>query len=173
MTKVYKTYDEQTRELRQDKTLNLINVFKNNNKPTMKKAFSLIELLVVILILGLLAGFVVPNIMGKLNDSQRNIACTQMASNKQALKMFKMDNGAYPETEEGFEALVSNPDADKYPNYANSPYLEEIPKDPWGSNFIYVKTASDFKIMSLAADRKEGGEAEGKDIIFPDCGKKK
>ena len=83
--------------------------------------------------------------------------------------MFKLDNGVYPDTEEGFEALLSNPDAEKYPNYRAKPYLKKMPKDTWKTPFIYVKTADGFELISFAADRKEGGEEENKDILFSEC----
>ncbi len=157
MTKVYETSLHPRSVSRQDKTT--------------KRAFSLIELLVVILILGLLVGLVAPRVIEQGNEAQRKLACTQMGTTKQALKMFKLDNGTYPETDEGLEALVANPDTDKYPNYSGSPYLEKIPKDSWGTPLTYIKAGSEFKMVSFGADRKEGGDAEGKDILFPDCQK--
>ncbi len=137
----------------------------------MKKAFSLLELLVVILILGLLAAFVVPNLIGAGEKAKRDLVCSQMASIGQALKMFKLDNGMYPDTEEGLEALLQNPDADKYPNYSTNPYLEKLPKDSWKTPFVYVKEGNQFELISLGADRKEGGEAEAADIKYSKCQK--
>jgi general secretion pathway protein G len=137
----------------------------------MKKAFSLLELLVVILILGLLAAFVVPNLIGAGEKAKRDLVCSQMGSISQALKMFKLDNGMYPATEEGLEALLHNPDADKYPNYSTNPYLEKLPKDSWKTPFIYVKEGNNFELISLGADRQEGGEAEAADIRYSQCNK--
>jgi general secretion pathway protein G len=137
----------------------------------MKSAFSLLELLVVILILGLLAAFVAPNLIGAGEKAKRDLVCTQMSSISQALKMFKLDNGVYPDTEEGLEALLKNPDAEKYPNYAPQPYLEKLPKDSWRSPFTYVKTENGFDLISLGADRKEGGEGEAADIYYSRCQK--
>jgi len=137
----------------------------------MKKAFSLLELLVVILILGLLAAFVVPNLIGAGEKAKRDLVCSQMASIGQALKMFKLDNGMYPDTEEGLEALLKNPDADKYPNYSTNPYLEKMPKDSWKTPFVYVKEDNQFDLISLGADRKEGGEGEAADIHYSKCQK--
>ncbi len=137
----------------------------------MKKAFSLLELLVVILILGLLAAFVVPNLIGAGEKAKRDLVCSQMGSIGQALKMFKLDNGMYPETEEGLEALLTNPDADKYPNYSTNPYLEKLPKDSWKTPFVYVQDGSKFELISLGADRREGGEAEAADIRYSQCQK--
>jgi len=167
MNKDYQIRDNKQQVLRQNKTEGLNDLFKNNYK----KAFSLIELLVVILILGLLVGLVAPKVIGQGAEAQRKLACTQMASIKQALKMFKLDNGSYPETDEGIEALVANPDADKYPNYSSSPYLEKVAKDSWGTPLIYIKDGSEFKLISFGTDKKEGGDDDGRDIIFPDCQK--
>ncbi|SFV60114.1 General secretion pathway protein G [hydrothermal vent metagenome] len=146
-----------------------VSLIKNRQKTTQKRAFSLIELLVVILILGLLVGLVAPKVIGQGTQAQIKLTCTQMGSIKEALKMFKLDNGKYPDTDEGIEALLSNPDTEKYPNYSGSPYLEKLPKDPWGKYFTYIKTDKDFNIISFGPDRAEGGTAEDADIIFPKC----
>ena len=137
----------------------------------MRKGFSLLELLVVILILGLLAAFVAPNLIGAGEKAKRDLVCTQMSSIAQALKMFKLDNGTYPDTEEGLQALMSNPDTEKYPNYSSRPYLEELPKDSWRHPFVYLKQGGKFELVSLGADRKEGGEGEGADIYYSQCRK--
>lgn len=136
---------------------------------TVKKAFTLLELLVVIAILGMLAAFVVPAVVGKKDEAQRKLACTQMASIENVLETFKMDNSAYPDTEEGLEALLSNPDSDKYPQYARTPYYKKMPKDTWGTPYMYIKTGDSFKLISYAGDRKEGGTGGDEDIIYPGC----
>jgi len=137
----------------------------------MRKGFSLLELLVVILILGILAAFVAPNLIGAGEKAKRDLVCSQMSSISQALKMFKLDNGMYPDTEEGLQALLHNPDRDKYPNYAPQPYLEKLPRDSWRQNFTYLKTEGGFELISFGADRKEGGEGEGADIYYSQCRK--
>ena len=138
----------------------------------MRRGFSLLELLVVILILGILAAFVAPNLIGAGEKAKRDLVCTQMASVAQALKMFKLDNGTYPDTEEGLEALLNNPDSDKYPNYSNKPYLEALPKDSWRHPFIYLKKDDNFELISFGADRKEGGSGDGADIYYSQCKKR-
>ncbi|HHB94709.1 MAG TPA: type II secretion system protein GspG [Campylobacterales bacterium] len=169
MTKVYSISVDKKFSSKQYKTEQLDYISNNIQEKTQKKAFSLIELLVVILILGLLVGLVAPKVIGQGTQAQIKLTCTQMGSIKEALKMFKLDNGKYPDTDEGIEALITNPDADKYPNYSGSPYLEKMPKDPWGKPFTYIKTDKDFKIISLGPDRAEGGTAEDADIEFPKC----
>ncbi len=171
MAKVYNPLIKKQAILKQNKTEILSDKFNTIQGRTERKAFSLIELLVVILILGLLVGLVAPQVIGQGNQAQRKLACTQMGSIKQALKMFKLDNGVYPETDEGLEALVANPDAERYPNYSSAPYLEKLPKDSWGSHLTYIKSENEFKIVSFGADRKEGGTEQGADILFPDCQK--
>ena len=166
MSKVCRTKVENSTTLMQYKTYKLDLMFKKRQEKT---AFSLIELLVVILILGLLVGLVAPKVIGQGTQAQIKLTCTQMGSVKQALKMFKLDNGKYPETDEGIEALVKNPDADKYPNYSGSPYLEKLPKDPWGKYFTYIKTGKEYSIVSFGPDRAEGGSGEDADIVFPKC----
>jgi len=136
---------------------------------TIKRAFTLLELLVVIAILGMLAAFVVPAVVGKKDEAQRKLACTQMASIENVLETFKMDNSAYPDTEEGLEALLSNPDPDKYPQYARTPYYKKLPKDTWGTPYMYIKKGDSFKIISYAGDRKEGGTGGDEDIVYPGC----
>lgn len=142
---------------------------KNNIK--MRKGFSLIELLIVIVILGGLVAVVAPGLMDAADGAKRDTVCLKMNDLKKRLDMFKLDNGMYPETEEGFQALLSNPDTEKYPNYRTKPYLKKIPKDSWKNEFIYIKKGDDFELISFAADRKEGGEDNGKDILFSECNK--
>ena len=137
----------------------------------MRKAFSLIELMIVIVILGLLASMVMPNLMGKADDAKRKLVCVQMESIHEALKMFKLDNGVYPSTEEGLGALLNNPEPELYTNYASSGYLEgkKLPRDSWNGLFVYLNKEGSVELISFAADRKEGGEGEGADIRFSEC----
>lgn len=137
----------------------------------MRKAFSLMELMIVIVILGLLAALVMPNLVGKSEQAKQKLVCVQMKSIAQALNSFKLDNGTYPKTEEKLNALVANPDADRYKNFLSNGYFEnkQVPKDPWGGEYIYIKTADSFNLISLGADRKEGGGGEDKDITHEEC----
>ena len=130
--------------------------------------------MIVIVILGLLASFVMPNILGQSEKAKKGLVCTQMESVKNALRMFKVDNGSYPTTEEGLEALAQNPDSKKYKNYAEGAYFTDglLPKDSWGNNFIYINEEGSLEIMSLGADGAEGGKEEGADITLSACRKK-
>jgi len=140
-------------------------------KYKLRAGFSLIELLIVIVILGGLVAVVAPGLMDAADGAKRDTVCLKMNDLKKRLDMFKLDNGSYPDTEEGFEALLSNPDADKYPNYRVKPYLKKIPKDSWKTPFVYIKKGDDFELISFAADRKEGGDGSNTDILFSVCNK--
>ncbi len=136
-----------------------------------RAGFSLIELMIVIVILGLLASLVVPNIMGKGEEAKQRLVCVQMKNIAETLKMFKLDNGTYPTTEEGLESLTANPDASKYPFYSKSGYFEDekMPMDSWRNGFIYINKEGKFDLVSMGADRKEGGKDEYADIRFSEC----
>ena len=138
---------------------------------SMRKGFSLIELLIVIVILGGLVAVVAPGLMDAADGAKRDTVCLKMNDLQKRFDMFKLDNGIYPDTEEGFQALLSNPDEEKYPNYAAKPYLKKMPKDSWKTEFIYIKKGDDIELVSFAGDRKEGGEENAKDILFSDCNK--
>lgn len=141
---------------------------KNSQK---RSAFTLIEIMVVIIILGMLAAFVIPNITGKSEEAKQKLVCIQMKSLSEGLKMFKIDNGSYPTTEEGLAALISNPSEEGYPAYSKNSYIEgkKLPKDPWNHPYIYLNDGTAFDIVSLGADGKEGGSDEGKDQKLSEC----
>ncbi len=122
----------------------------------MKKAFSLMELMVVIIILGLLAAFVLPNLTGKSEEAKDKIVCVQMKSISQALKLYKLDNSTYPTTEEGLNILIEKK------------YFEDgkLPKDSWSNPFIYVQSDDSFDLISMGADKKENTED---DIYYSKC----
>jgi len=137
----------------------------------LRAGFSLIELLIVIVILGGLVAVVAPGLMDSADQAKRDTVCLKMNDLAKRFDMFKLDNGMYPDTEEGFEALTANPDADKYPNYRAKPYLKKIPKDSWKTPFVYIKKGDNIELISFAADRKEGGTENAKDILFSTCNK--
>ncbi|MGB5964819.1 MAG: type II secretion system major pseudopilin GspG [Sulfurimonadaceae bacterium] len=144
---------------------------QNHSKTSSRGAFSLMELMIVIIILGLLASLVLPNLMGKGEEAKRKLVCVQMKSVGETLKMFKLDNGVYPSTEEGLQALITNPSEEDYPSYAQNAYLEgkNLPKDSWKKEFIYINKGNEFDLISLGSDRKEGGEDDASDIRFSEC----
>ncbi len=131
--------------------------------------FTLIELLVVILILGLLAGIVGPRLFGHTDEAKITKARVQIENLGTALKMYKLDNGVFPSTEQGLEALVGMPQGGDAPRkWRKGGYLEkgQVPKDPWGNDYLYLCPGvhGDFDITSYGADGAPGGEEINKDI---------
>jgi len=134
-----------------------------------QRGFTLIELMVVIVILGILAGLIIPRIMGRPEEARRMKARVQIESIETALKLYKLDNGSYPSTEQGLEALVEAPSVGQLPSaWRDGGYLEKgrVPKDPWDNEFIYLSPGvnSDFDLISYGADGEPGGEDTGKDV---------
>ncbi|ADR33880.1 general secretion pathway protein G [Sulfuricurvum kujiense DSM 16994] len=136
-----------------------------------KKAFTLIEIMVVIIILGLLAAFVVPNVTGKSDEAKQKLVCVQMKSLNESLKMFRVDNGSYPTTEESLNALIANPDPDTYTTYSENGYIEgkKLPQDPWNRPYIYLNLEDKIELISLGSDGKEGGNGADKDQKLSEC----
>jgi general secretion pathway protein G len=134
------------------------------------RGFTLIELMVVIVILGILAGLVLPRFMGRTEEAKKTKAKLQIENLEAALKLYKLDNGTYPTTEQGLEALVQKPSTGTIPkNWREEGYLEKtkIPVDPWGRPYLYISPGiknRDFDLKSLGADGEEGGEGENADI---------
>jgi general secretion pathway protein G len=131
--------------------------------------FTLIELMVVIVILGILAGLIVPRIMGRPDEARQLKAKMQIESLETALKLYKLDNGAYPSTDQGIEALVAPPDTPPVPQkWRDGGYLEKgkVPVDPWGNSFVYLSPGvhGDYDISSYGADGVSGGDGKNSDI---------
>lgn len=138
-------------------------------KKTDCRGFTLIELMVVIIILGILAGLIIPRIMGRPEEAKQLKAKMTIESLETALKLYKLDNGMYPDTEQGLQALIEQPEAGTPPkNWRKGGYLEKgkVPKDPWGNEFIYLSPGAhgDYDIISYGADGVQGGEDKNKDI---------
>jgi general secretion pathway protein G len=133
------------------------------------RGFTLIELMVVIVILGVLAGLIIPRIMGRPEEARRMKARVQMESIETALKLYKLDNGSYPTTEQGLQALVEAPAVGELAKqWRKGGYLEKgkVPKDPWDNDYVYLSPGAqgDFDLMSYAKDGEPGGEDENEDI---------
>lgn len=132
--------------------------------------FTLIEIMVVIIILGLLAAIVMPRIVGETDRARYEQAKVQMRILEDALKRYKLDNGRFPTTDQGLESLVAPPTTGAVPrNYPTGGYLDkpEIPTDPWGNNYVYVspgQNGPDFDLKSFGADGLEGGEGYDADL---------
>lgn len=131
--------------------------------------FTLIELMVVIVILGILAGLIVPRIMGRPEEARRMKARIQIESIETTLKLYKLDNGYYPSTEQGLQALVEPPAVGQLPRaWREGGYLEKgkVPKDPWGNEYVYLCPGihGDYDLISYGADGEPGGEDKDQDI---------
>ncbi len=133
------------------------------------RGFTLIELMVVIIILGILAMWVAPKIMGRPGEARQVKARLDIQNLENALKLYKLDNGVYPTTEQGLQALVEQPETGTIPKkWKQGGYLEKgrVPNDPWGNEFVYLSPGlkSDFDIISYGLDGAPGGDGENKDI---------
>jgi len=134
-----------------------------------RKGFTLLEIIVVVFILSILVALVAPRIIGRTDDARITDAKLQVRNFEMALKLYKLDNGFYPDTQQGLEALIEKPMSGRVPpKYREGGYLEQkkIPSDPWGNPYLYVCPGlhGDIDILSYGADGKEGGEGKDADI---------
>jgi len=134
-----------------------------------RRGFTLIEIMVVIVILALLAALVGPKIMGRTDDAKIQTTKTQIRNLESALKLYKLDNGVYPTTEQGLSALVTKPTVGVIPtSYKEGGYLESqnVPKDGWGNDYLYVSPGDhgDYDLYSYGADGVKGGDGKNADI---------
>jgi general secretion pathway protein G len=131
-----------------------------------RDGFTLIELMVVVVILGLLAALVAPRVFDKLGKANVNAAYTQIELFGTALDSYRLDVGRYPSTSAGLEALITSPSGEEG---WSGPYLkkEEVPHDPWGRPYHYESPGEhgDYDLYSYGADNSEGGEGENRDIV--------
>jgi general secretion pathway protein G len=131
------------------------------------RGFTLIEVMVVIVILGVLAALIVPKVMSRPDEARIAAARMDIGAISQALKLYKLDNMRYPTTEQGLMALVKKPSTPpEPPNWKGNGYLETLPKDPWGSPYQYLQPGlhGEIDILSLGADGAPGGEGSDADI---------
>ena len=127
--------------------------------------FTLIELMVVILIIGLLATIVVQNLRGATDKAKRVKAQADISTIKTALDRYYLDNGSYPTTDQGLDALVKPPTAGRVPtDYPDGGYVEKIPDDPWGTPYFYQSDGNTYVLKSFGADGVEGGTGKNADI---------
>ncbi len=115
----------------------------------------------------LLAALVVPKLIGRTEEAKKTQTRVQIKSLQQALELFKLDNGFYPSTDQGLDALVRMPEGGRIPkNYRKGGYIDRNPKDPWGNPYVYVSPGQrgDYEISSYGADGVQGGEGEDADI---------
>src|SRR5262249_37908116 len=123
-----------------------------------RAGFTLIEIMVVVFILGLLVTLVAPKIIGRTDEARRTKALADIKGIEEALHLLKLDNGYYPTTGEGLQALVQKPANAR--NFNPDGYLDKVPYDPWGNPYAYFSDGQEFIIKSYGADGQEGGEGK-------------
>lgn len=132
-----------------------------------QQGFTLLEIMVVIVILGVLASLVVPNLLGNKDKADQQKAVTDISALEGALDMYRLDNSVYPTTDQGLDALVSKPSSSPEPrNYRQDGYIKRLPQDPWGNQYQYLNPGEHgtVDIFTLGADGQEGGEGVNQDI---------
>ncbi len=132
-----------------------------------QRGITLIEMMVVIVILGILATVIFTRVSDRPEQARRTKAQVEIRQLQTSLELFKLDNGFYPSTEQGLQALVKKPTTGRIPkNYPESGYLDKIPNDPWGSPYVYIcpGTHGDYDLESYGADGQDGGEGKDEDV---------
>ena len=140
--------------------LNFSTMRKSDNR---RRGFTLVEILAVLIILGLLAALIIPNVVGRVSESRIETTKLQMKAIKNALDQYKMDNGFYPTTAQGLKALVEKPTIEPIPKNWHR-YLDKVPKDAWGNDFIYISPAPGGKPYDLKSKGPDGIEGTEDDI---------
>ncbi|HYC57568.1 MAG TPA: type II secretion system major pseudopilin GspG [Candidatus Binatia bacterium] len=138
---------------------------RNAGQTQAQRGFTLIEILVVVMILGLLISLAAPRLIGRTDDAKVVAAKHDITAIETALNMYKLDSGSYPTSEQGLEALVEEPTRGDVPRrYKEGGYMERVPLDPWDNEFLFASDGSSYVLRSLGADGKEGGEGYEADI---------
>ena len=142
-----------------------MNISTSTQRRSLQRGFTLIELMVVLLIIGVLAALIVPNVLDRADDARVTAAKTDVNNLMQALKLYKLDNQRYPTTEQGLQALLTKPTTG--PAAMNwKTYLDKLPNDPWGKSYVYLSPGikGEVDVMSFGADGVAGGEGKDADI---------
>lgn len=147
----------------------MITAGRDYRKQRLERGFTLIELLVVLVIISILAGYIGPRIIGRPEEARRTKAEVQVAGIKTALKLYRLDNGFYPTTDQGLGALIEAPKSGRAPSkWREGGYLDSrfVPRDPWDNEFVYLSPGlhDDFDLSSLGADGARGGDGNDADI---------
>jgi general secretion pathway protein G len=129
---------------------------------------TLIEMMVVLVIIAIVAAIVVPNVIGRPDEARVTVASTDIRSIGSALELYRLDNRSYPTTSQGLSALVERPTSPpEPPNWVEGGYLETLPRDPWGNDYVYLSPGRDgsgYELVSFGADGQAGGDGTNADI---------
>ena len=133
---------------------------------TVQRGFTLIEIMVVVVIIGILAALIAPNVISRVDDARITAAKTDIRNLESALKLYRLDNFNYPSSEQGLQALVEKPADPQIRNWKDGGYLDRIPLDPWNNEYQYLSPGlnGQIDIFSFGADGREGGEGNDADI---------
>jgi general secretion pathway protein G len=132
-----------------------------------QRGFTLIEIMVVVVIIGLMAAVITPMVMGNVDKAQISKAQQDIRALEQSLQMYRLDNNSYPTTEQGLQALVTKPADPNLTNYPEKGYLQRLGKDPWGQPYHFENPGThgrDYDLYTLGADKQPGGEKTNADI---------
>ncbi len=132
-----------------------------------RAGLTLVEMIVVLAIIAVVAVLIVPNVIGRPDEARVTVAKTDLKTVATALRMYRLDNGDYPTTEQGLAALVERPTVPPAPRaYPTEPYLTELPRDPWGRDYVYRSPGQSgaYDLFSLGKDGEEGGEGLDADL---------
>ena len=134
--------------------------------PSGQRGFTLIEIMVVVIIIGILAAIVAPNVIGRVDDAQITKAKAEISNIENALKFYRLDNFTYPSSEQGLQALVAKPADPNVKNWKPGGYMDRIPKDPWGNEYLYLNPGNqgEIDVYTLGRDGRPGGEGVDADI---------
>ena len=145
--------------------MNFFRQWPRRSTQMVQRGFTLIELMVVLVIIGVLAALIVPNVLDRADDARVTAAKTDVSNLMQALKLYKLDNQRFPTAEQGLNALVARPTVSPIPPNWKS-YLEKLPNDPWGRPYQYLNPGvqGEIDVMSLGGDGQPGGEGNNADV---------